>query len=206
MLRVAISKRLLKKIIVNSLLDKINHVLFTLSKTGPVSQWSYDIATPALAYPCTVLTSVTPAAVAENTSSNRVWLVTGIANPVRVPLLIAPTATTPVRAGAKVTAVPATGEKMLSGVVELYSCAVIVRVVPVRVNGAVVLKKASIDVIIPARGTEKAKLSAVAEGPVRSMVAPREVRPGPELPNPTKLGVPAAPSAIVVTVIGLPDE
>ncbi|SPF51858.1 hypothetical protein SBF1_5390002 [Candidatus Desulfosporosinus infrequens] len=100
----------------------------------------YDITTPALAYPATVLISVNPAAVAENTINNLVCAVTGIANPVRIALLIVPTESMPVRAGANVTAVPATGEKVLSGVVELYNCAVIVIVDPTRDNAAVVLK------------------------------------------------------------------
>jgi hypothetical protein len=117
---------------------------------------SYDIATPALAYPDTVLTSDKPAAVAENTINNLVCPVTGIANPVRIALLIVPTASMPVRAGANVTEVPATGEKVLSGVVELYNCAVIVIVDPTKANAVVVLKNAAIEVIVPSRGTEKA--------------------------------------------------
>jgi len=100
----------------------------------------YDITTPALAYPDTVLISDKPAAVVENTINNLVCAVTGIANSVRIALLIVPTESTPVRAGANVTAVPATGEKVLSGVVELYNCAVIVIVDPTRDNAAVVLK------------------------------------------------------------------
>ena len=51
-----------------------------------------------------------------------------------------PIAITPVRVGDNVTAVPATGEKVLSGVVELYNCAVTVIVVPISDNGAEVLK------------------------------------------------------------------
>ncbi len=57
-----------------------------------------------------------------------------------IPLLIAPIATTPVIDGVNATSVPAIGEKILSGVVELYNCALTVIVVPTRTNAAVVLK------------------------------------------------------------------
>jgi hypothetical protein len=66
--------------------------------------------------------------------------VTGIDNPVITPSLIVPNEMIPVRAGDNVTAVPATGEKVLSGVVELYNCAVTVIVDPISANGAEVLK------------------------------------------------------------------
>ena len=55
----------------------------------------YKIETPALAYPATVLMSAKPAAVAENTSNNLVWAVTGIDNPERRALLIVPIASIP---------------------------------------------------------------------------------------------------------------
>ncbi len=77
------------------------------------------IPIPALAYPVTVLISVTPSAVMENTIRRRVSVVTGIAKPVSTPLLMVPRANTPVRGGAKVTRVPAIGVKVLSGVGEL---------------------------------------------------------------------------------------
>lgn len=81
-----------------------------------------------------------PSAVAENTSSNRVSAVTGMASPVVIPLLIVPRAKTPVNGGAKVTSAPGTAVKVLSGVGELNNCAVRVTVVPTRVKAAVVLK------------------------------------------------------------------
>ena len=96
--------------------------------------------TPALAYPATVLTNVTPEAVAENTINNLVPCVTGIESPVRFPLEIVPNANTPVSDGVNVTSVPAIGVKVLSGVVDSYNCAVNVIVVPTKDNAAVVLK------------------------------------------------------------------
>ena len=76
-----------------------------------------------------------------------------------------PNETKPVSGGAKVTTAPGIGLKMLFGVVELYNCAVIVRVDPKSVNAAVVLKYADIDVIVPSRGIENAKLSSVPPAP-----------------------------------------
>ncbi len=81
--------------------------------------YGQTMVTPALAYPKTELISDVPVAVIEKTIKRRVSAVTGIVNPVRAPVLMVPTARTPVRAGAKVTTVPATGEKVLSGAVEL---------------------------------------------------------------------------------------
>ena len=79
------------------------------------------IVRPALAKPTTVLTSVVPADIAENTIKSRVCAVTGIASPVTIPLLTVPTATGPVSAGASVTAAPATGVKVLLGVGDEYN-------------------------------------------------------------------------------------
>ena len=62
----------------------------------------------------------------------------------------------PVSAGAKVTEAPATGVKVSSGVVDSYSCAVIVIVEPTRASAAAVLRYAAIDVIVPSLGAEKA--------------------------------------------------
>jgi hypothetical protein len=113
---------------------------------------------PALAYPAAILTSDKPVAVAEKTINKRVSGVTDMDKPVRIPLLTVPIPSIPVSAGAKVTGVPI-GEKILSGVVELYNCAVMVIVDSTRARATVVLKYAAMDVIVPARGTEKAKLS-----------------------------------------------
>lgn len=59
--------------------------------------------------------------------------------------------------------------------------------------------------MVPSRGTENAKFRSVPPAPVRSIVAPRTVGPGAELPNPMKLGMPTNPSAIVVSETGIPD-
>lgn len=96
--------------------------------------------TPPLAYPTTVFTSVSPAAVAENTSSRRVCAVTGIANPVVMPLEMLPKAMIPVSGGASVTTAPGTAVNALSGVGELNNCAVMVTVEPTKAKAAVVLK------------------------------------------------------------------
>jgi hypothetical protein len=88
----------------------------------------------------TVLTRESPVAVAENTNNRRVCAVTGIANPVVIPLLTAPRETTPVSAGANVTMVPGIAVKVLSGVVDSYNSAVIVIVEPTRANATVLLK------------------------------------------------------------------
>lgn len=87
--------------------------------------------------------------------------VTGIDNPVTIPLEIVPIAITPVNAGASVTAVPGIGVKVLSGVADSYNSAVIVTVVPTRDNAVVVLKNAEMDVMVPSLGNENAKLSIV---------------------------------------------
>ncbi len=78
-------------------------------------------------------------------------------SPVRIPLLIAPTDNIPVSAGVSITAVPI-GEKVLFGAVELYNCAVMVIDDSIKAKPITVLKYAAIDVIVPARGTEKAIL------------------------------------------------
>lgn len=98
------------------------------------------IDTPALAYPATVFTRVTPAAVIKNTIKTRVCAVRGILKPESIPLLMVPIDTIPVRAGAKVTNVPGTAVKILSGVDDVYNCACTVTVLPTRLNAAVVLK------------------------------------------------------------------
>lgn len=60
--------------------------------------------------------------------------------PVVMPDATVPIASTPVKAGASVTVAPGMAVNVLSGVGELYSCAVIVMVDPRRFNAAVVLK------------------------------------------------------------------
>ena len=157
-------------------------------------------------YPAISLISDRPAAIAENTNSRRVSGVTAIDNPVRRPLLTFPAETTPVSAGASVTVVPAIGEKILLGVVELYSCAVMVTVDPTSARGVVMLKYAAIDVIIPSRGTEKAKLVFMPSPPVRSMIAPNTVVSVALAPNPKYDGKPGKPGATsVVNKAGDPD-
>ena len=137
----------------------------------------YTIVTPALAYPSTVLTRLTPAAVIEYTISKRVSVVTGMLSPVSKPFEVVPMASAPVKAGASVTAVPAIGVNVLSGVVDSYSCAVMVTVVPTNAKATVVLKKAAIEVMVPSRGTENASLTAIPGPPVKSIDAPRTVNP-----------------------------
>ena len=99
------------------------------------------MVTPPLAKPVTtVARSIPPVTRAENTNINRVSAVTGMDRPVVMPLLVVPIATIPVRGGAKVTTAPATGVKILSGVVDSYSWAVIVTSVPTKDNASKVLK------------------------------------------------------------------
>ena len=144
---------------------------------------------------------VRPVAVDENTINRRVPAVTGMDNPVLMPLLVVPIPNIPVKAGANVTVAPTTGEKVLSGTVELYNCAVIVTVEPTRASAAVVLKNAAIDVMVPSLGTEKAKLLKAEV----LITPPTMLTPLVEFPNPIKPDVPTNPPAIVVMVTGSPE-
>ena len=76
------------------------------------------ILKPALAYPTIVLIKDTPLAVAENTSINLVWAVTGMFRPVREPFNTVPRATVPDNVGVRLINVPAIGENTLFGVVD----------------------------------------------------------------------------------------
>src|SRR5436309_2491200 len=135
-----------------------------------------------------VATSIPAVTVAVNTSNNRVLAVTGMLNPDVRPSLIVPNNTTPVNDGANVTSAPGTLVKLLSGVGDEYSCAVIVIVLPIRVRATVVLKYAAISVIVPARGIENAKLSTWPGPPVRSMIPPVTIMFDVlELPKPSAL-------------------
>jgi hypothetical protein len=87
-----------------------------------------------------VLAKERPVAVEEKTINKRVSGVTGIDSPVVRPLETLPIAIIPVNAGANVTTAPGIGVNKLSGVGELYNCAVTVTVDPVRANAAVLLK------------------------------------------------------------------
>ena len=62
----------------------------------------------------------------------------------------------PVRDG-NITCEPPIGEKILLVVGALYNCALTVTSVNIRFSATTTLKNADIDVIIPSRGTEKAK-------------------------------------------------
>lgn len=53
---------------------------------------------------------------------------------------------------------------------------------------------------------EKAKFVKVPLGFVKSIEVDKLSTPRAEEPNPIKLGIPAAPPAIVVAVIGVPEE
>ena len=81
----------------------------------------------------------------------------------------------------------------------------IVTVLPIKDIAAVVEKNAVTLVIIPARGTEKAKFVSVPAAFVKSIVPPTMEIPGADEPNPTNPGVPIKPPAIVVSANGIPD-
>lgn len=90
---------------------------------------------------------------AENTSINRVWDVTGMLSPVSEPFNNVPTDITPESDGVRLISVPAIGENTLFGVVDWYICAFTVTVEPIKESAIVVLKNALNEVIVPARGT-----------------------------------------------------
>ena len=73
-------------------------------------------------------------------------------NPVVVQELSVPAASIPVSAGASVQTAPATAVSVLSPLLETYSCAVIVPVVPISDLAVAVLKRAEMEVTVPARG------------------------------------------------------
>jgi len=148
----------------------------------------------------------TPDEVILNTNNNLVWAVIEIDNPVRIADDIVPTETTPVMAGDNVAKVLEIGEKVLSGIIDEYNCALTVMVEPTKLNGAVVEKYVEILVIIPSLGMDHAKLSSTPEDPVKSIVEFKLVNPIPEPPNPRNAGIPARPSDIDVRETGNPDE
>ena len=79
----------------------------------------HSIFIPALAYPVRVLITSMPAVTSdEKTNNKRVSAVTGIVNPVVIPLLISPIPINPVKGGVSVTTAPGTAVKLLSGVVD----------------------------------------------------------------------------------------
>lgn len=141
----------------------------------------------------------------ENTIINRSSALTGMERPLVVPKLMSPMLIRPVKAGARFTIAPVIGLSILFGVADPYNCAVIVMEEPISDNAVVVLKKAVIAVIVPSRGTEKAKLVKVPAGFVMSIVGPRTLSPGAELPKPTNAGVPARPPRTDVKAIGRPE-
>jgi hypothetical protein len=80
-------------------------------------------------------------------------------------------------------------------------------VVPNKDIAVVVLKKAYIEVIVPLRGTTNAWLYGFEPLLVLKSIAPPDIlAPENELPNPSIATVPVNPPAIVVTVIGAPEE
>src|SRR5690606_22753566 len=108
----------------------------------------------------------------------------------------------PVRDGANVTKAPGTGKKVLSGVDEENNCAVIVTLSPIRAKATVLLKNPEIEVMMPSRGTEKAKLGIV----VPSTIPPMKLTPVTQLPKPPAVPVPDKPPSIGVSPAGvLPD-
>ena len=152
-----------------------------------------------------MLTKLNPVAVAVNTNINRVCAGTGIDKPVNIPLEIDPIESIPVNEGVRVINVPGIAVIVLLGTVDWYNCAVIVIVLPTKDNAAVVEKKISIAVMVPSRGIVNAKFVNVPLGLVKSIVLPTIDKPGAELPNPTKAGVPTNPPAIVVKLTGIPE-
>ncbi len=76
---------------------------------------------------------------------------------------------------------------------------------PTKDSASVVLKNAAIDVIMPLRGIENAKLVSVPAGFVKLIVLSTIDSPGAEFPNPRNPGVPIKPPAIVVSDIGIPE-
>lgn len=118
---------------------------------------------------------------------------------------VVPIETTPL-IGPSVTSAPGTGVKILSGVAELYSCAVIDAVVPTKVSASVVEKNALSPVMTPSRGRLKAKLERVPAGLVKLIELPRTVSPGADEPNPIKAGRDARPVASAVRDTGVPEE
>ena len=80
--------------------------------------WHQLMLKPALAYPATVFSRDSPLAVAENTSISRVWAVTGMLSPVRVPFSNVPTDIIPERDGVRLISVPAMGVNTLFGVAD----------------------------------------------------------------------------------------
>ena len=83
----------------------------------------HEILTPALAYPVKVLANETPEDVIENTIKSLVPAVTGILSPVVIPEVMSPMEIIPPMVGDKSTTAPDIGEKVLSGVGELYNWA-----------------------------------------------------------------------------------
>lgn len=165
---------------------------------------SYEIAKPALAYPIAELTRESPAALAPKTNSSRVPCAK-VTFRFTVPVTMVPSATTPLKAGVKLTVAPGIRVNELFGVVDWKSCAVTVNEEPTSDKDAVVLKKAVILVNTPARGIENAKLVSVPAELVKSMTPPAMAIPGAEVPNPTKAGVPTKPPTIVLSVTGIPE-
>lgn len=85
-----------------------------------------------------VLTSESPVEVSENTTIYVLLATTGIERPVSKQFEIFPIETTPVNGGAKLHVVPATGVRILLGVVETHSWICGVTVVPISVEAMVV--------------------------------------------------------------------
>lgn len=100
----------------------------------------YEIPIPALAYPTTVFIKEIPLACAEYTINKRELAVTGIDNPVVIPLLIVPIDIVPESAGERFTIAPGIGVNTLFGVFDTYNCALIVILEPRSDKAAVVLK------------------------------------------------------------------
>ena len=86
------------------------------------------------------MTKEIPLACAEYTINKRDPAVTGMDNPVVIPLLIAPIDIVPVSAGERFTTALGIGVNTLFGVLDTYNCARMVMVDPRSDKAAVVLK------------------------------------------------------------------
>ena len=138
---------------------------------------------------------------AEKISNNLVSAVTGMERPVVIPLTFSPIAITPVSAGASCTAAPGIAVNWLLEDEALYSCAVILTVVPIKLIPASTLKYAAKEFIVPFLGMENAKLLILVVS-----IIPLIIRiPVAELPKPTAAVVPTNPPSIVVNATTLPD-
>ncbi|MDQ0113241.1 hypothetical protein J2T15_002682 [Paenibacillus harenae] len=148
----------------------------------------------ALTYPAISTSSIGPPVILwEITSTSRVPRVIGTARTAD-PVLISPRLTVPVWGGDRSTPAPV-GVNTLLVAGALHISALKVNIVAPKSCGVVLLKVTEIEVIVPSRGTAKAKFSRKPRLlPVRSMLPPVTGTSDLEVPkptNPTELGLPS---------------